>query len=71
MKLKHHLEEKILKWQYILNSYYETDAGTPLTDHAQGRLQAYTEALEFIKKQELLENEKRVIEEKRRAREKV
>tara|TARA_R110000824_G_scaffold28121_2_gene94783 strand:- start:429 stop:644 length:216 start_codon:yes stop_codon:yes gene_type:complete len=71
MKLKHYLEEKVLEWQHILNSYYETDAGTTLEDHAQGRLIAYTEVLDFIKKQEVFENEKRIIEETRRTREQV
>ena len=71
MKLKHYLEEKVLEWKHILNSYYETDAGTDLTDYAEGRLRAYIEVLEFTKEQEVFENEKRIIEEKRRAREKV
>ena len=71
MKLKHYLEEKVLAWQHILNSYYETDAGTSLTDYAEGRLRAYIEVLEFTKKQEVFENEKRIIEEKGRTREKV
>jgi len=71
MKLKHYLEEKVLAWQHIQNSYYETDAGTSLTEHAQGRLVAYIEVLDFIKKQEVFENEKRIIEETRRTREQV
>ena len=71
MKLKHYLEEKVLEWKHILNSYYETDAGTPLTDYAEGRLRAYIEVLEFTKKQESLENEKRIIKETGRTREKV
>jgi len=71
MKLKHYLEEKVLEWQHTLNSYYETDAGTSLTDYAEGRLRAYIEVLEFIKKQEVFENEKRTIEEAGRIREQV
>ena len=71
MKLKHYLEDNILKWKHILNSYYEDDAETVLTDYAKGRLRAYIEVLEFIKKQETHENEKRIIEEKRGTREQV
>jgi hypothetical protein len=71
MKLKHYLEDKIVEWKHILNSYYETDSETVLTDYAKGRLRAYIEVLEFIKKQEKLEDELRIIEEKGRTKTKV
>ena len=71
MKLKHYLEEKVLAWQHIQNSYYETDSETVLTDYAKGRLRAYIEVLEFIKKQEKLEDELRIIEDKGRTKTKV
>lgn len=71
MNLTHHLEDNILEWKHILNSYYETDSETVLTDYAKGRLSSYIEVLEFIKKQEIFENEKRIIEEKGRTKTKV
>ena len=50
--IKLHLEEQITKWTHILNSHYETDAGTSLEEYAEGRLTAYIELLVTIKKYE-------------------
>ena len=50
--LKEHLEEQKAKWLKILNERYETDAGTPLTDYAKGRLTAYVELTAWIEDKE-------------------
>ncbi len=50
--VKEHLDKQISKWQDILNTHYETDGGTDLTDHAKGALTACIELKAFIEHQE-------------------
>lgn len=46
--IKEHLDKQISKWQELLNTHYETDGGTDLTEYASGALKAYIELREFI-----------------------
>ena len=62
------LEEKILKWKDILNTHYETDAGTTLKEYSQGTLKAFIEIKEFIDQQEKANERKRITEEEERIR---
>ncbi len=52
MNLNQYLQQKIDKWVEILNQRYRTDAGQELTDHAKGRLNAYMDIRDYIKKHE-------------------
>ena len=50
--VKDHLQRQITEWTSILNTHYETDVGTDITEYAKGALTAYVELKAFIEYEE-------------------
>ena len=50
ISLEGYLKDRISRWRELLNSEYRNDSGKSQEEYAKGKMSAYIDALDFVRK---------------------